>query len=67
MLFREVEMCDIKSNPQKVQEIITDNAHHFENSLYILNDGNHFEFDIETRDALYSLALRINNILTKNT
>lgn len=66
MRYKELESCDIKLNPQKVQEIITDNASHFENDLYILKDGNHFEFDVDTRDALNSLMLRIQNVL-KNT
>ena len=63
MKFKEVEMFDIINLPYKVQEIVTDNAHHFDNMLYILKDGNHFEFDVDTRDALNSLALRIQNIL----
>ena len=63
MLFKEIESFDIKGNPQKIQEIITDNAHHFENILYILKDGNHFEFDTDTRDALNMVMLRIQNIL----
>ena len=66
MVFREISGFNIKNNPQKVQEIITDNAHHFDNILYILKDGNHFEFDTDTRDALNSLMLRIQNVL-KNT
>ena len=63
MIFREIQSCNIKGNPQKIQEIITDNAHHFQNILYILKDGNHFEFDTDTRDALNMLMLRIQNIL----
>ena len=66
MVYKEIKYFDIKNNPQKVQEIITDNANHFNNDLYILKDGNHFEFDTDTRDALNSLMLRIQHIL-KNT
>lgn len=65
MLFKEIESYDIKNNPQKIQEIITDNANHFDNDLYILKEGNHFEFDIDTRDALNCLMLRIQDILKK--
>lgn len=65
MEYREIEYSDIKLNPLKVQCIVTDNAHHFDNVLYILTEGRHFEFDIDTRDALHSLMLRIQNILTK--
>ena len=63
MVFREVSGWTIHNRPQEVQNIVTDNAHHFDNMLYILKDGNHFEFDIETRDALNSLMLRIQNVL----
>ena len=66
MRYKELESFDIKLNPQRVQEIITDNANHFNNDLYILKDGNHFEFDTNTRDALNCLMLRIQDIL-KNT
>ena len=52
MVYREITGYDIHNDPQKVQNIITDNAHHFQNDLYILKDGNHFEFDTDTRDAL---------------
>lgn len=65
MLFKEIQYFDIKNNPQKIQEIVTDNAHHFNNILYVLKDGNHFEFDTDTRDALNMLMLRIQNILKK--
>lgn len=66
MNYKEISGYDITHNPQKVQFIVTDNAHHFDNDLYILADGNHFEFDTDTRDALNHLKLRIENIL-KNT
>ncbi len=65
MIYKEIEYYDIKHNPQNVQNIITDNAHHFGNDLYILNDGNHFEFDTETKDALNYLLKKIQNILDK--
>ena len=63
MLYREISGYDIHNNPQKVQEIITDNAHHFNNDLYILKDGNRFSFDAETRDALNCLMLQIQYVL----
>ena len=66
MVYREITSYNIHNEPQKVQNIITDNAHHFQNDLYILKEGNHFEFDTDTRDALNSLMLRIQNVL-KNT
>ena len=66
MIYKEINSYDIKNNPQKIQEIMTDNTNHFDNDLYILTEGNHFKFDTDTRDALNCLALRIQNIL-KNT
>lgn len=65
MQYKELTLYDIRHNPLKVQCIVTDNAHHFSNDLYILADGNHFEFDIDTRDALNCLKLRIENILNR--
>lgn len=65
MTYKEIEYCDIKLNPQKVQNIVTDNAHHFGNALYILDDGNHFEFDTDTKDALNYLLKKIQKILDK--
>lgn len=65
MIYKEISFYNIRHNPQKVQFILTDNANHFNNDLYILADGNHFEFDAETRDALNMLKLRIENILKR--
>lgn len=65
MLYEEIELYDIKHNPQRVQCILTDNAHHFSNDLYILADGNHFEFDTDTLNALNNLKTKIENILEK--
>ena len=65
MQYEELTLYDIRHNPPKVQCIVTDNAHHFYNDLYILADGNHFELDTDTRNALNSLKLRIENILNR--
>ena len=65
MFYREITGYDIQHNPQKIQELIADNAHHFQNDLYILNDGNNFVFDTDTRNALFNLMLKIKYILEK--
>ena len=65
MVFKEIGGWTIHNKPQEVQNIVTDNANHFNNILYILKDGNHFEFDTDTRNALNSLMLRIQNVLKK--
>ncbi len=65
MQYEEITLYDIKHNHPKVQCIVTDNAHHFSNDLYILASGNHFEFDADTLKALDSLKTKIENILEK--
>ena len=65
MQYKELTLYDIRHNPPKVQCIVTDNAHHFSNDLYILADGNHFELDTDTLNALDSLKSKIENFLEK--
>ena len=65
MLYKEITSYDIQHNPQKIQEIITDNVHRLQNDLYILNDGNHFVFDTDAKNALFNLMLKIKYILEK--
>lgn len=64
-IYREVDLYDIKHNPYKVNCIIGTNAYHFSNELYILADGNHFEFDNETRKALETLKKSLEKVLDK--
>jgi hypothetical protein len=63
MIYEEIAMYDIIHNPKKVQYILTDNANHFANDLFILKNGNNFKFDSETRNALNELKLQIENCL----
>lgn len=63
MEYKEINIYDIKHNSLKVNCIVTDNAHHFLNDLYILIEGNHFELDSETRKALKSLMEKIKKVL----
>ena len=67
MKYKEIEMFDIINNPNKVNEIIEDNAHHFMNDLYILLEGNRSRFTLseDARKALQSLALDIEYRLYK--
>ena len=58
-----MELYDIKNNPLKIQCEITDRAKELENDLYILIDGNHFDLDFETRNALRSLWSQIGRII----
>lgn len=59
MLYKEIECCDIRLNPELVNEIIGDNASHFSNDLYILYQGNHFHFSENTKNDLIRLANEI--------
>lgn len=65
MEYKEIHLYDIKHNSLKVNCIVTDNAHHFLNDLYILTEGNHFKFDSDTRKALRSLMVKIEKVLDK--
>lgn len=61
MKYQEIEMFDIINNPNKVNAIIEDNAHHFMNDIYILLKGNRSRFTLseDAKKALQSLALDI--------
>lgn len=63
MNYKEISGYTIHNEPNEVQKILTDNANHFSNSLYILFCGNHFEPDKYTRNALENLARKINYYL----
>lgn len=63
MIYEEITMYNIINNPKKVQYILTDNANHFANDLFVLKNGNNFEFDNDTRNALNRLMLQIQNCL----
>lgn len=64
MLYKEITGYDIHHNPPKVVSLITDNANHFNNDLYILSEGNHYKFDENALAALESLKKRIEKVLT---
>ena len=63
MLYKEISSFDIHNNPLKVNSIITDNAHHLTNDLYILFDGNNFQFDSYSLQALKNLSEKIQKTL----
>ena len=63
MRYKEIECYDIKNNPNKVNVTLTNNANYFNNDLYILSCGNHFNFDDYTIGALKSLKERIEQVL----
>ena len=63
MVYKEITLYDIINNTQNIQYILTDNANHFINDLIILQNGNNFEFDCKTRNALNELMLQIQDCL----
>ena len=67
MMYREVERWDVINNPQKVNAIMEDNAHHLMNDLYILLEGNRsiFTMSEDAKSALKALASRIDYYLSK--
>lgn len=65
MIFREISLYDIRHNPIKVNEIMTDNAHVLSNQLYVLVEGNHVAFDEDTVKALQSLENYLKKVLDK--
>lgn len=66
MMFREIDFYDIRHNPAKVNEIMTDNAHVLSNQLYVLVEGSHVVFDEDTMKALQSLENYLKKVLDKS-
>ena len=66
MIFREIDFYDIRHNPAKVNEIMTDNVHVLSNHLYVLAEGNHVVFDDDTMKALQSLENYLRKVLDKS-
>ena len=66
MFFREIELFDIRHNPTRVNEVITDNAKILSNQLYVLVEGNHVTFDEDTIKALQSLENDLKRVLDKS-
>jgi len=63
--MKDIQLYDIKNNPNKVNVILTDNCKEFSNIIYILTQGNHFNFDKETKCALKNLVSNIENYVFK--
>ena len=66
MMFKEIDFYDIRHNPAKVNEIMTDSAHVLSNQLYVLVEGNHVVFDEDTLKALQSLKNYLQRVLDKS-
>lgn len=67
MMFKEIELYDIRNNPAKVNITMTDNVHVLHNQLYILVDGNHVPLDKDTMNALQSLENYLKKVLDKSS
>lgn len=58
-MYRDIELYDIKNRPPTVYLDLQANAISLSNDLYICVEGNHMELPQYTKDALISLAKRI--------
>ena len=63
--MKDIQLYDIKNNPNKVNTILTDNAIEFANEIYILIQGNHFNIDDDAKWALRKLAKDIEYYVLK--
>ncbi len=59
MIYREIEAYDLFHNTEKVINILSDNAKHLSNDLYIIVQGNGYELPEDVVDTLKSLAKTI--------
>lgn len=59
MQYEEIHSYDIHNNPKKVNIIVSDNARHFANDLYILTTGTNFSLDYIAKKDLRNLAKQI--------
>ena len=50
--MKEIQLYDIKNNPEKVNKIFVEELIELDNELYILAVGNHFIFDDEVKWVL---------------
>ena len=54
--MKEIQLFDIKNNPQKVNRVLEDYIDELDLELYILAEGNHFGFDESVILALKKLV-----------
>ena len=65
MMLREINLFDIRYNPTRVNEIMTDNANALCDQLYVLVEGNLVTFDEDTIKALQFLENYLKKVLDK--
>lgn len=63
--MKEIQLYDIKNNPNKVNRILLQELIELDNELYILATGNHFDFDDDTKWALRKLIKDIQYYVLK--
>ena len=56
MQYEEIYYYDIRNNPKKVNIIVSNNARHFRNDIFILVRGCPVELDREAKNDLIALA-----------
>lgn len=63
--MKEIQLYDIKNNPEKVNRILLQELNELDIELYILAAGNHFDFDDDTKWALRKLIKDIQYYVLK--
>ena len=61
--MKEIQLFDIKNDPQKVNRILEDCIDELDLELYILAEGNHFTFDNSVILALKKLVKDIEHYI----
>ena len=65
MMFNEIDFYDVCHSPDRVNIVLTDNAHHLLNQLYLVTVGNNVKLDTDTLKALDSLKKSLEKMLDK--
>ena len=63
--MKEIQLYDIKNNPEKVNRILVEELIKLDNELYTLAAGNHFDFDDDTKWILRKLIKDIQYYVLK--
>lgn len=66
MMYREIELFDIKHYPSAVCSYLCDNANALHNDLYICVEGNRMDIPKDVQESLLSLSKTIQEYFGKN-
>lgn len=63
MVYKEIQAYDLWHNPEKVINILSDNAKHLSNDLYVIVQGNGYKLPKDVLNTLKSLAKTIDRFV----